>query len=139
MQGENQEQEDQTKIDKNQKDPRKPTYQLRNRATLQASQRFTYLCYKSPIEPGSYNEAVRVPERENWIKAMNEEMDSHWKNGTWELVEPKLNMNPLSSKWVYYIKTKSDGKVDRYKACLVIRGYEQTYDINYSETFSPVV
>lgn len=118
--------------------PGKSTYQLRNRATLQVPQRFAYLCHKFPVEPKSYNKIVRVPKKESWIKAMDDEINSHWKDGTWELVKPKQNMNLLSSRWVYSIKTKSDGEVDRFKARL-IRGFEQIYGVDYSETFSPVV
>jgi len=97
---------------------------LRNRATLQALQRFAFLCQGSPVEPNTYNEALQVPERENWIKAMEDEMDSHRKNGTWDLVEPKPEMNPLSAKWVYCIKTRANGEVDRFKTQLVIKRYE---------------
>lgn len=70
---------------------------------------------------------------------MDEEMYSHRKNYTWELVETNQNIKPLSSKWVYCIKTRADGEVDRYKARLIIKGYEQIYGVNYTETFSPVV
>lgn len=46
--------------EENQKEQLKSTYQLRNRATIQAPQRFTYLCQRTPVEPNSYNEALQV-------------------------------------------------------------------------------
>jgi len=46
--------------------------------------------------------------------------------------------NLISYKWIYKIKTKSDGFVERYQACLVARGFTQEYGINYEETFAPV-
>jgi hypothetical protein len=45
----------------------------------------------------------------------------------------------IDSKWVYKIKRKTDGIIDRYKARLVAKSFKQRYDLDYEDTFSPVV
>ena len=47
---------------------------------------------------------------------MQSELDSIEKNGTWELCELPKGKNAIHTKWVYKIKRKSDGSIDRYKA-----------------------
>jgi hypothetical protein len=73
-----------------------------------------------------------------WKSAMVEEMEALHKNSTWDLVELLEDKKTVSCKWVFTVKHKVDGSVERYKARLVAKGYTQTYGIDYHETFAPV-
>ena len=65
-------------------------------------------------------------------------MDALHKTGTWDLVDLPFGKYAIGCKWVYKIKTSSDGTVDLYKARLVAMGFTQEYEIDYEETFAPV-
>ena len=69
---------------------------------------------------------------------MNVEMEALEKNKTWELVKLPTRKKPVGCKWVYTVKYRVDGSIERYKARLVAKGYTQTYGIDYQETFAPV-
>ena len=69
---------------------------------------------------------------------MDVEMEALEKNKTWELVPLPARKWPVGCKWVYTMKYRADGSIERYKARLVAKGFTQTYGIDYSETFAPV-
>ena len=69
---------------------------------------------------------------------MKEELDALSKNHTWDLVTLPLGKSVVGCKWIYKIKTCSNGSIKRYKARLVAKGFTLEYGIDYEETFAPV-
>ncbi|GJW89514.1 putative RNA-directed DNA polymerase [Tanacetum coccineum] len=88
------------------------------------------------VEPTSYYEVTKDPK---WIEAMNEEIDALYRNYTWTIVDLPRGRKAIGNKWIYKIKYKASGEVERYKARLVSKGFSQKEGFDYDETFSPVV
>eukprot|EP00253_Pinus_taeda_P021348 PITA_21348 len=68
---------------------------------------------------------------------MDAAFQSLQKNHTWTLSNLPEGKKPISCKWVYKVKYKADGSLDKYKARLVARGFSQKEGIEYEETFAP--
>lgn len=86
-------------------------------------------------EPSTYKQAVL---HSHWRDAMNRELDALKNNNTWRLMPLPLGKKAIGSKWVYRIKYKSDGQIERHKARLVILGNRQIEGVDFTETFAPV-
>lgn len=69
---------------------------------------------------------------------MQFEFDVLLVNDSWTQVPATSDMNIISNQWVFRIKYKPDGSIDRFKTRLVARGFEQTAGVDYFETFSLV-
>ena len=59
-------------------------------------------------------------------------------NGGWDLVRLPTRKKAIGCRWVFVIKFNPDGSIARLKAFLVVKGYAQTYGVDYSDTFSPI-
>jgi hypothetical protein len=58
--------------------------------------------------------------------------------GTWDIVPCPPRVHPITCKWVYKVKTHSDGSLECYKARLVAHGFQQEQGHDYDETFAPI-
>ncbi|XP_057781185.1 uncharacterized protein LOC130999616 [Salvia miltiorrhiza] len=85
--------------------------------------------------PKNAEQAIKIP---HWRDAMKKEISALNRNHTWEKCRLPKGKKTVGCKWVFTIKRRPDGSIERYKARLVAKGYTQMYGIDYEETFSPV-
>jgi len=87
-------------------------------------------------EPTCFSNANNISE---WRAAMQTEFNAIPQNKTWSLAPPTTATNVVGCKWVFKLKRKADGTIERHKASLVDKGYHQQVGLDFGETFSPVV
>ena len=93
---------------------------------------------EASADPGSYEEAISGPEAAQWEAAMEDELQSLTDHGTGVLVDRPRGARVITLKWVFTRKRDAAGRVERYKARLVARGFQQRAGLDYDELFAPV-
>lgn len=89
----------------------------------------------SDLEPSTYHEAAKDP---RWVTAMQQEVQALEDNGTWVMVDLPPGQHVIGCKWVFKIKYKASGEVERFKARLVAKGFSQKEGLDYTKTFYPM-
>jgi len=89
------------------------------------------------------HQAMRFsPDKEKWMQAMKDEIDSHHKSGTWRLVKAR-DVPPgrkiIGSTWSYDVKRNADGTISRFKARFCAQGFSQLEGWDYHLTYSNTV
>lgn len=70
---------------------------------------------------------------------MAQEFNALLANCTLSLVPRQEAQNPVGNKWIYKIKRKSDGSIERHKVRLVAKGFYQRSGVDFTDTFNPTV
>jgi hypothetical protein len=100
---------------------------------LSPSHKHFSLAVTSTPEPQYFHQAVKSPQ---WREAMQSKITALQDNNTWVLTPLPPGKKAIGCKWVYKVKYKVDGTIERYKAQLVAKGYTQCEGLDYHETFS---
>ncbi|CAI5462925.1 unnamed protein product [Closterium sp. Yama58-4] len=93
-----------------------------------------------PKEPATVQQALGGEHKEKWREAMDKELKALEERNTWKVVPIGVARNKtiLTGKWVFRVKTKADGTIDKFKARWVVRGFDQEHGRDFTETFAPV-
>ncbi|KAH9095635.1 hypothetical protein Ae201684P_015436 [Aphanomyces euteiches] len=89
--------------------------------------------------PRSFQEAMASDEKDHWEATIRKELDSIKANGTWKYVQSPEDRKPLKTTWVFRVKEKSDGTIERFKARLVVKDFLLIKGLDYSGVFAPVM
>lgn len=102
---------------------------------------FVFKCDEKRLleDPVSHAEIKGRPDEKLWLQAMDDEMHSLHENRTWILVDLPDGKKTVKCRWIFKTKISAAGKLEKYKARLVARGFTQRYGEDFTETFSPVV
>ena len=88
------------------------------------------------VEPHTFSQAASHP---GWQDAMHKELQALLETDTWSIVPLPPGKKPIACKWVYKVKCKANGSIERLKAKLVVKGFTQKEGIDYAETSFPIV
>ncbi|XP_074347249.1 uncharacterized protein LOC141686088 [Apium graveolens] len=114
-----------------------PSQSISNLAYTSINENFH--CFLSTVtsarDPISFSKAVT---KEEWVHAMNCELEALELNSTWEIVPLPTGKHAIGSKWIFKMKYLPNESVDKHKARLVVLGYHKRPGEDYFETFAPV-
>ncbi|CAI7899483.1 unnamed protein product [Closterium sp. NIES-54] len=91
-----------------------------------------------PHEPASMEEALAGDDREAWLASREDEFQGHMENETWTLTNLPPGRKALDCTWVLRVKTDAEGRLERRKTRLAIKGFQQREGIDFQEVFAPV-
>ena len=89
--------------------------------------------------PKTYKQVLKSPQKAQWVQALNKEMGMMKEYKVWKLIqrsELPPNTPVITCRWVLRIKLDSQNNIDKFKARLVARGFQQEEGVNFEETFA---
>ena len=90
------------------------------------------------FDPATLDEAKGRKDWPKWDVAIRKELDALKAAKTWIVVQRPKDRNVVGSKWVLHLKKDSEGEIEKHKARVVAKGFNQKEGVDYHETFAPV-
>jgi len=115
------------------------SYSVVDESDAHVSYAYVAISIDDIVKLTTYKQAVKSPLCDKWKMAMKNEIQSLKNNNTWDIVNVPSDQHVLKGRWVYKVKCDAHDQVSRYKACWVVKGYKQQFDIDYNQTFVSVV
>lgn len=109
-----------------------PTLQRRKKRTKK------YVLLHAKTKKVQKNDVIIKGGKAKKTTTMKAELLAMETNKTWSIVALPPHSHSIGCRWIYKVKHKTDGSIERYKARLVAKGYTQQEGLDYIETFSPV-
>ena len=117
-------------------DEQKSTYNLRPRKPTSLK---GYTATGLPDKFDGYKSAMQRPDKELWMEAIQNELDSLSNMRTWEITEIPKERKPIGTKWIFRVKRDEQNNIMKYKARLVALGCHQKPGVDYEEIYASVV
>src|SRR5258708_31327038 len=91
--------------------------------------------------PHNYEDAMNCSDSNAWLEACTEELGVLRETNTYVPVrESEADPhNVVGCWWVFPIKKDANSIIECYKACIIMKGFDQIYAIDYDEMFTPVI
>ncbi|KAL2887346.1 Copia protein [Ceratocystis lukuohia] len=84
------------------------------------------------------SQAISHPmEGQGWRQAVRSELETLDKFGTWRFVPNPEGYDPIDTRFAFGKEYDLNGKLEKYKAGVVVRGFRQEYGVNFFESFAP--
>jgi len=91
-------------------------------------------------EPTIFKQALKHPQKQQWLEGIFSELQQLLTTQTFYFVKrsraQKAGKKPISSRWVLKEKKDSEGNTTKFKARLIVRGFQQVPGIDFKETFA---
>jgi hypothetical protein len=82
---------------------------------------------------------VNIPNADKCIEVVQDEYNLLLINKTWAFTKLPKGKHAIGCKWIFHIKTKSNGSIYCHKTCLVAKGYTQVFGVDFENIFLPMV